>query len=187
LPVFQCPSDEPWLEPYQQTGSAHYAIVNGYRTSYAWAEDTYMSNIRWSYTRDNRTIDIPDTRYTLGYRRVIRKGPFGINGSAGMRDLQDGASMTMLMIETPRRKYSNGFGPFWNAWVYTNSIIPERGINRVDPRNGVPYAFDPGSKHTGGCHVLLGDGAVRFVSENINLSIISNLVRIQDGTPIGEF
>lgn len=50
------------------------------------------------------------------------------------------------------------------------------------------------SPHTGGCHFLMGDGRVRFVSENIdhNLddpinSTFERLIGVSDGQPIGEF
>lgn len=40
----------------------------------------------------------------------------------------------------------------------------------TDPRNSDQYdgVIDPTSHHTGGVHVLMADGAVRFVSDNIN-------------------
>ena len=43
------------------------------------------------------------------------------------------------------------------------------------------------SEHTGGVHILLGDGAVRFISENIALPIYYNLADISDGNTVGEF
>lgn len=171
LPIFNCPSDGPYAEPRNVGGSAHYAIQNGQRTSYAWALDMWTSNRRRNYTADN----------TRG------KGAFGINGAARMRDVDDGTSNTMFMVETPRKKHSASFGPFWNAWVYTNGIQPSRGINHVDTRSGLPYAFDAGSKHTGGCHILLGDGSVRFLSENVNNNIVRALVSIAGGEVIGEY
>ena len=44
-----------------------------------------------------------------------------------------------------------------------------------------------GSLHTGGCHVLLGDGAVRFVSENIDTTTRQRLHYRADGQVLGEF
>jgi len=44
-----------------------------------------------------------------------------------------------------------------------------------------------GSYHTGGVHVLMGDGAVRFLSDNINLSTLAFLCTRDDGNVIGEF
>ncbi len=43
------------------------------------------------------------------------------------------------------------------------------------------------SWHTGGCHMTLGDGSVRFISENINIALWSNLHDRSDGNPIGDF
>jgi hypothetical protein len=43
------------------------------------------------------------------------------------------------------------------------------------------------SRHVGGSHVLLGDGAIRFVSENISLTTWQNLAWMADGNVLGEF
>lgn len=43
------------------------------------------------------------------------------------------------------------------------------------------------SRHTGGVHCLLADGAVRFVGNNIDLNTWQRLGAIADGNPIGEF
>ena len=43
------------------------------------------------------------------------------------------------------------------------------------------------SWHTGGCQVVLGDGTVRFLSENIDGTIYTNLSRRADGKTLGEF
>lgn len=43
------------------------------------------------------------------------------------------------------------------------------------------------SWHTGGNQMVLGDGTVRFISENIDPTIYTNLVRRSDGEKLGEF
>jgi hypothetical protein len=43
------------------------------------------------------------------------------------------------------------------------------------------------SWHTGGAQFVLGDGTVRFLSENIDPIIFTNLMRRSDGRTIGEF
>lgn len=43
------------------------------------------------------------------------------------------------------------------------------------------------SWHTGGVHVVLGDGAVRFLSENIDLGTYRALAGRSDGLVVGEF
>jgi len=43
------------------------------------------------------------------------------------------------------------------------------------------------SQHVGGIQTLLGDGAVRFISENLDLATLKNLADKDDGNVIGEF
>ncbi|MBX3450073.1 MAG: DUF1559 domain-containing protein, partial [Planctomycetaceae bacterium] len=45
----------------------------------------------------------------------------------------------------------------------------------------------PGSTHTGGAHGLMGDGSVRFFSENLDRTTQSRLAQIADGNPLGDF
>ena len=46
---------------------------------------------------------------------------------------------------------------------------------------------EPFSAHTGGVHTLLGDGTVRFISENIATQTIRQLCGRNDGQSVGEF
>jgi prepilin-type N-terminal cleavage/methylation domain-containing protein/prepilin-type processing-associated H-X9-DG protein len=43
------------------------------------------------------------------------------------------------------------------------------------------------SRHTGGVHILLCDGSVRFASDNINLTTWQNLGARNDGNSLGDF
>ncbi|MDB5348433.1 MAG: hypothetical protein JWP89_6810 [Schlesneria sp.] len=47
--------------------------------------------------------------------------------------------------------------------------------------------LDFGSMHTGGCHFLMGDGSVRFISENVDRTTYTRLASISDGQVIGEY
>ena len=55
------------------------------------------------------------------------------------------------------------------------------------PPNTTNHIANFSSKHEGGAHFLLGDGAVRFLSENMSYEIFQRLGMIADGNPIGEF
>ena len=48
--------------------------------------------------------------------------------------------------------------------------------------NDEPFSF-----HTGGAHALLGDGSVRFLSENMDTQTIRRLCARADGEVVGEF
>ncbi|QDU11894.1 DUF1559 domain-containing protein [Gimesia aquarii] len=63
-----------------------------------------------------------------------------------------------------------------------NSSYDQPGVhNNHGPNN--PLA----SAHEGGVMVLLADGSVRFISENINLTTLKQLAVRDDGQSIGEF
>jgi hypothetical protein len=56
----------------------------------------------------------------------------------------------------------------------------------------IPYAESTAARsfssaHVGGAHFTLGDGAVRFIGENIDLNTLHSLIGIKDGKIIGEF
>jgi prepilin-type N-terminal cleavage/methylation domain-containing protein len=54
-------------------------------------------------------------------------------------------------------------------------------VNNCGP-NDEPFSF-----HTDGCHALLADGSVRFISQNIDTDTIRKLSDRADGGTIGEF
>ena len=54
-------------------------------------------------------------------------------------------------------------------------------VNNCGPNDEI-YSF-----HVGGAHAAMGDGSVRFLSENIDTLLIKRLVGSQDGNVIGEF
>jgi hypothetical protein len=104
----------------------------------------------------------------------------------------------MALIETPFMKgggtYAHIFGPFLHAYTHTHVIIPTwYGINYkalpcADGRpSGCTYAWGAGSAHVGGCHALLADGSVRFLSENIASGTLAALVSMKGGETMGEF
>ena len=43
------------------------------------------------------------------------------------------------------------------------------------------------SQHVGGAHVLMGDGTVRFLSQNLDANTLLRLAACNDGGIVGEF
>lgn len=111
--------------------------------------------------------------------------------SHGFQDFTDGLSNTFFVGERRSEEGlgrevvgsdSNWAGLFESGNDVGGSCQPSCCLlNAV----GVDSAF--GSFHTGGAHFLMGDGSVRFISENISSKTYANLAAIADGVPVGEF
>lgn len=101
-------------------------------------------------------------------------GTIGMPGRWADPDSGSGISgppdTTQAFIKINNSKTPNG-GPSTCPWS-TNNCGP----------NDEPFSL-----HTGGCHALLGDGGVRFISENVDYNTIRRLANPKDGEVIGEF
>lgn len=173
VPVFECPSD-PDNAPRTST-SVVYRYEKALRTSYGFVFNRVESSTGFTFYGQDATVD---------------KSAFGMNGSARIADIKDGTTNTLLMIETPMGKTSVEYGPFWTTYAHTMPIVPAYGINKPHPTpvgNLKVYAWRAGSAHAGGCHVLLGDGSGRFLSENMDQATLNALVSIKRGEVVGEF
>ena len=132
---------------------------------------------------------------------------FGVNSNCQMRDIVDGSSNTVAVAETTLEVLSaHGWSTAWanTGWATTGVTLQDSLVNINEKRccrwNSPPWSSStipvmtkvghggiPGSTHQGGIHVLLGDGAVKFISENIDLLTRQYLARIADGQTVGEF
>jgi prepilin-type N-terminal cleavage/methylation domain-containing protein/prepilin-type processing-associated H-X9-DG protein len=120
------------------------------------------------------------------------------NMSTKFRDVTDGTTQTALMWEIAGRpdlyqggkKVGTTTGGGWtdvgNAenWFhgssYDGTTLP--GPCAINCTNGAQmgvYSF-----HPGGVHVLLADGSVQFLNENVNVSVFVRLVTLQGGTEV---
>ena len=177
ISVYACPSDSADSPGVNDAITSHYYTVDYHRTSYGvisrdWEDNADNDHLFWGHANNTRSL----------------RSAFGINGAARMRDIVDGTSNTIFMCETSMQKSSPDYGPYWGAWTNTYWLEMSYGINAPrSPTEPLPFAWTPGSQHVGGCHVLLADGSVRFVSENTNESTLLNLVSIADGGVIGEW
>ena len=115
------------------------------------------------------------------------------------RHAADGLSNTFFLGET--LPIYNTFHMYFASHAHCASVnLPPNyhkvipcEKNRSGPRTTVGgvncYALMNGFKsvHTGGLHMLLGDGSVHFISENINYETWVYLGDRDDGKPVGEF
>lgn len=103
-----------------------------------------------------------------------KAGAFGYNETRQLRDFTDGTANTVMVGEVKANR-----GP----WI-------QGGVGTIRPLNQQPYINGPdgfGSNSVGGCHFLLGDGSVRFVSEKIDPTVMEALSTIAGGENLGEF
>jgi prepilin-type N-terminal cleavage/methylation domain-containing protein len=73
-----------------------------------------------------------------------------------------------------------------NLAVNTNGYLTPNSRTPDIMMHGIGF-FAPRSFHTGGAQVLMGDGAVRFLSENIDTSVHRSLHSKDAGDIVGEF
>lgn len=137
-------------------------------------------------------------------------GTFGNNSKRGLRDMTDGTSNSVLIGErawqavdstghgpsalwagvrsgTPGVLTANGAALAVGTCVIPLNTDPVGGMNPLGSgiSDGSWHAFS--SEHSHGAHFLMGDGAVRFLSQDIDYQIYGYLGTIADGNPIGEF
>jgi type II secretory pathway pseudopilin PulG len=117
------------------------------------------------------------------------------NSSVRLRDMMDGSSATFAAGER-----SMETGPAVWAGVHYNQVTAFSGTTTAETDDGhfvlastgaaLPVAPDGhgfDSAHVGGLHMLIGDGSVRFVGENIDATTWNNLGNRSDGSVLGSF
>ena len=134
-----------------------------------------------------------------------QRAMFGLNSNCQMRDIVDGSSNTIAVAEVTLDLISHTWGYAWVTPGWETMGVPlQRSDSNINERrccrwSSPPYSGNqgfmtklghggiPGSVHQGGMHILLGDGAVKFISENVDLITRQYLSRIADGQTVGEF
>ncbi len=201
LPVYQCPSNP--QDPNNPSGSLcnydrlqlhDYVGISGATPDPAGRSNVCSTASAYGVYCNNGTM-VPG--------RVYR-----------MRDLTDGTSNTIIIAEQSgiaagsdrRSNYHGG----WRGWSATGDVTTYASAQHVSGVTTVAFAINSktvqsggnlipasnaaymgntilNSYHAGGIHVLMGDGSVRFVSENIDFTNLTRLCARDDGQTVAEF
>jgi prepilin-type N-terminal cleavage/methylation domain-containing protein len=134
-------------------------------------------------------------------------------GSTSMKDITDGTTNTIMVGESYTDTYTKD-GQEMDYWNFFIPQIWDTGTNRcwsagngsgtehseaagstlvklnarLDPTiHGVLMEVSFGSYHIGGAHFTLGDGSVKFLSENIDLNLYRGLGSRNGNEVVGDF
>jgi hypothetical protein len=186
LKIFLCPSDmtDPSISDTSSIYSIGYNKGNlgrGARTNY-----DFSGSITGAAGLNAYACGAWIAQRTANTRRM-----FAQNSDCRFSDVVDGTSNTVAVCESTRDT-DNGETATWGyrGWVMVgNDLSATAGINNWiynnDPsRKKVGRVGSwgwPGSLHPNGCQVTMGDGGVRFVSQNTPQVIRDAMVKISDG------
>ena len=190
-----------------ELGRAHYVASHGQES--CWGEcgaaltGTIFTDI---YTAATTTVAIN------GDVSRVADGPFYRNSRVRIRDVSDGTTNSIFLGEhSSKLSEKTWVGVIPGAFTHPAFTTPENGpdaaatltLIHAGPSGGelditgFPIihpinfpTFHVGqmfSEHVGGGHVGLGDGSVRFVSENIDLLLWAELSSIGEGEHTGDF
>jgi len=121
------------------------------------------------------------------------EGPFERNSRVSIANILDGTSNTILVNEISNTYYNTlttkADMTGYRMWSRGASGNAQGGVKNI---NGTPNSagyngsnnfndITPGSNHTGGCQALMCDGAVTFLSENVDLDSLKASASIGKG------
>ena len=176
LPVLQCPSD-----PLSGRSDAPSGVGanwgSGHPSPAAGAPASYFGSAGPEAQHTQTNICVSPCVFYRGSGNFNASGVPG--GGVGMfslratrvliRDVTDGTSNTLFAGEERLGNSSGGFAVAYHQWMDPFSVTTTvRGVNRNVTTDYYGQGF--GSMHVGGAQFLMADGAVRFISENVNIA-----------------
>ncbi|WP_437202742.1 DUF1559 family PulG-like putative transporter [Planctomicrobium sp. SH664] len=183
IPAFRCPSDV--------TGNLNDLEVFGNTNYFDIATSNYVAYCGY----DPSTTTLNPTG----------RGAFYGNSYLSLRDFPEGLTNVLFLSERDGGIAGGGTATFkaavW-AGVGRRNSNGASAVARCLARAGFPINHDyvaagstadnlgkgVGSMHEGGVHAALGDGSVRFLSENISVAgVYTPLILRDDGVVVGDF
>ena len=201
LPAFMCPSD---------AGNVYYRDSNGS----VWAGTNYMVNggsgLNHQYCSSandglfwrgssTRFRDITDgTTNTIFMAETLfgDRGPDTttlLNPDRQMKRVSGGGPCSVtsdILVAQTATSYEGGRAGSWIRNIGYNTLVHgyfSPNSNNPDVAHHGEVISGARSLHSGGANILLCDGSVRFLGENIDLATLRNLFSRADGETIGEF
>jgi prepilin-type N-terminal cleavage/methylation domain-containing protein len=115
-------------------------------------------------------------------------GVFAHNSKIRFADMTDGVSTTILVGER-RTDVTQGWHSTWTGVIAGGEEAAVRilGVSDHTPNHPDNHFDDFSSHHVGGAHFLLGDGAVRFIGQNIDLGVYQHLATRAGGDFVSDF
>lgn len=195
LDAFLCPSDDGDVQ-YFGNSPTHYSLdPTSFANGFFPARTNYDFSTSWTGT--------PWDRESKTFRAM-----FGLDAGCRIKDIRDGTSNAIMICESTRSVF-DGVAQCWgmsghvghgillvhgpghwhqpNEWRCCLWSTPVWGNSNPGTPGTLGEWGSPGSRHTGGMHVTLGDGSVRFISENIDGISLMYLGRIGDGNVVDVF
>ncbi len=187
---FKCPSD---------TSAKYYPGTNGIVGN--WATASYGLSGGAQREPGNGCSSYPGNTFGTGPSdHTDSRSAFNISGmfsrygySARIKDVSDGTSNTILMGESRAQcsdHQRHGWANVNSNWLLTTAPINfQTCLGGAGCNSHTNWATSQGfkSQHVGGVHILLCDGSVRFVSENLDYQTYQRLGDRRDGQVVGEF
>ncbi|MCA8997654.1 MAG: DUF1559 domain-containing protein [Planctomycetaceae bacterium] len=199
IPVFLCPSDT-------HNGATVWNDISRAQCNYGPSQGAQLME-----SNNNSCTIFPGNHFGTGGIRYgdsadssVISGLFGRSvWSARIADITDGTSNTIAMGEIRVKCSDHPYSLGWYAtqtWLLSTSVpinyptCPEEGegnddIPPTDCHSWSNWTTSQGFKslHSGGANLLLADGSVHFISENIDFQIWQRLGDRRDGNPVDAF
>ncbi len=128
--------------------------------------EIFKTNV-YGYACPSNSISKENTTYLAV---VMSHSALRAGSSCAIRDITDGTSNTLLVIE-----------------VDQEHAVPWMAPQDADETVLAAFLGKRKHAHTGGGNALLGDGSVRFISANIPLKTLQGLTTADGGEGIGDY
>ena len=180
IPFYSCPSD-----PQKELCGIGTLGENCDGTADNDNRDWFRTNAYGVCDKDSTWFSpayIADTPMLYGDGMLMNRNAIRIG------EVFDGTSNTLMVGEVTGGEPGSHQGPTWAAYVLRSTFGGINGFGSIPGDGQYILADNPeqsfSSYHPGGCHFLMADGSVHFISENIDQEILEALTTRAGGEPI---